>query len=195
MSGQQLRIYLTTLSNESILLWAAALLDNALEPPILSGTVRTDQYSEEETRKKVLRLVARIYGQNVATYAQWVGGSSASGEVHARIQALLNQGFSGLTQKKTSSRRRQSQITGKRKSAPGRARILRLLEIQGDKCHWCGKTVSLGVAEKHPDRATVEHLTPVSRGGSDRRENLKVACFRCNNRRSSRDGPMPPEGW
>lgn len=53
-------------------------------------------------------------------------------------------------------------------------------------CHWCGKAFA-NISE-----ATVEHLVPRSRGGSDRMDNLRLACEPCNRaRRDSIDPPTP----
>ena len=49
------------------------------------------------------------------------------------------------------------------------------------RCHICGKRV-----EKK--EATLDHLIPVSRGGSHRTSNVRIAHRSCNSRRSSR-GP------
>lgn len=36
----------------------------------------------------------------------------------------------------------------------------------------------------HSDLATIEHVLPIGAGGTWRRENLKLACYRCNQRRA-----------
>lgn len=40
-------------------------------------------------------------------------------------------------------------------------------------CHYCGRRVRF-------EDATVEHLTPVERGGTDDFSNLAIACEPCN---------------
>ena len=37
------------------------------------------------------------------------------------------------------------------------------------------------------DNATTDHVVPRSKGGRNNLANLELACFRCNNRRGSRD--------
>jgi len=47
------------------------------------------------------------------------------------------------------------------------------------KCFYCGKIV----IEACPDRnflATVDHVIPKSKGGSDDKSNLVLACYPCN---------------
>ncbi len=53
-----------------------------------------------------------------------------------------------------------------------------LLDRDGDACFWC--------FEKFSDRNpyTLDHLTPRVRGGSNQLDNLVLACFWCNGRRS-----------
>lgn len=46
------------------------------------------------------------------------------------------------------------------------------------KCHLCGKGVDLSIA-------TIDHLIPVSSGGSNRIENLAIAHARCNRKRGN----------
>jgi hypothetical protein len=49
-------------------------------------------------------------------------------------------------------------------------------------CHWCHKVLNLRTS-------TIDHLIPRSRGGTDRRTNLVLACYGCN--QAKRD--MMPE--
>jgi len=53
-----------------------------------------------------------------------------------------------------------------------------LLEKFKRKCIYCGKTDT---------RLEIEHLTPRSRGGSDRVSNLGIACRTCNRKKGNRD--------
>ena len=54
-----------------------------------------------------------------------------------------------------------------------------LWEKQAGRCCYCGCQMRteppFGTA-----RATLEHLTPKAQGGSNKRENLALACERCN---------------
>jgi hypothetical protein len=69
------------------------------------------------------------------------------------------------------------------RGGPTRARaVTRLIERDGDRCWYCGFTFADG------ERAcTIDHVVPVSQGGTNRIENIRLACFRCNMRRA--DGP------
>jgi 5-methylcytosine-specific restriction endonuclease McrA len=63
------------------------------------------------------------------------------------------------------------------KTKQKRDRRIRLLRKNGPCCYWCHETFS-------PHQLTLDHLKPRSRGGSNKLENLRLACFPCNNRRS-----------
>lgn len=55
-------------------------------------------------------------------------------------------------------------------------------ESQNWRCCWCGKKTELG-AENKGNSATLEHIIPVSKGGTNDFENLALACFKCNHKR------------
>ena len=53
-----------------------------------------------------------------------------------------------------------------------------LSESQNHRCCWCGQR-----CDDHGNgdlRATIEHVIPRDRGGSNKRHNLVMACRRCN---------------
>lgn len=54
-------------------------------------------------------------------------------------------------------------------------------------CEYCHSPEFLS-----PDRFTVDHLLPLSLGGGDEPENLALACYRCNLRRSNLMEAMDP---
>jgi hypothetical protein len=70
----------------------------------------------------------------------------------------------------------------KKSVSPRRRRIW---HEQGKLCCWCIRPVPIS-------EASIEHLVPLSRGGSDRIENLAVACQRCNGLRG--DSLASPTG-
>ena len=67
----------------------------------------------------------------------------------------------------------------------------RLLVFERDawKCHYCGCTVLLLAGRYKNLRATVDHIVPKAKGGSNRAENLITACEPCNQAKG--DGPWP----
>lgn len=63
-------------------------------------------------------------------------------------------------------------------NGPRRQRKLaRLLERDGDRCHWCRRTFD----REHPP--TLEHLTPRHYGGTGDDSNVVLACDPCNSTR------------
>ena len=91
--------------------------------------------------------------------------------------------------------------------------LVRLADRQGWRCYYCGGRMidpmdlpargapdELDLARRYGvtpytsgwqgkarcARATIEHLTPVSRGGTDEMDNLVAACSYCNKRRGDR---------
>ena len=76
-------------------------------------------------------------------------------------------------------------------SSPDRGITRRSLRaIHGDDCRYCGVTMTFETARKGhflPDLATIEHLTPLSKGGSHTFENTCLACWSCNIRRGNRE--------
>ena len=61
-----------------------------------------------------------------------------------------------------------------------------LYREQEGKCFWCEKRLPL--ESTNPDEIiTVDHLTPLWRGGDNTITNLVVACLPCNSYRNSRD--------
>lgn len=65
-------------------------------------------------------------------------------------------------------------------SSKKRATKRRLLETYGPYCHWCG-------TELEEWELTIEHLKPLSKGGSNNIKNLRLACHQCNWSRGNHD--------
>lgn len=55
-----------------------------------------------------------------------------------------------------------------------------VLVASGFKCTYCRVKIYHDLHARHPQRATVDHIVPRSRGGSDAAENLCACCYRCN---------------
>lgn len=52
-------------------------------------------------------------------------------------------------------------------------------------CHWCAREVfrQPGETRGHPHTATIDHVIPRSRGGTNDLSNLVIACSPCNHKR------------
>jgi len=62
---------------------------------------------------------------------------------------------------------------------------LRMLLKQNGKCFYCYKELWTGKPEhnadcKRGDLATIDHIKPRSKGGSNRKENIVISCQECN---------------
>ena len=64
----------------------------------------------------------------------------------------------------------------RRRKPPSTALSLRVFERDGYRCKQCG-------TNKH---LTVDHINPISRGGSDDFDNLQTLCRSCNSRKGAR---------
>jgi 5-methylcytosine-specific restriction endonuclease McrA len=60
------------------------------------------------------------------------------------------------------------------------AEWLKILEDSGNKCTYCGKEFSKDC------QATIDHMVPLSRGGSNYASNLTPACASCNTRKKNK---------
>lgn len=56
------------------------------------------------------------------------------------------------------------------------------------RCQICKRKVRTDVVWPHPRFPTLDHVVPVSQGGSHTAANLRLACFRCNTARGNRGG-------
>lgn len=55
------------------------------------------------------------------------------------------------------------------------------------RCDYCGVVTREDVAETHPQRATVEDIVPLSKGGLNNRSNWALACSACNQAKGASD--------
>jgi 5-methylcytosine-specific restriction endonuclease McrA len=71
-----------------------------------------------------------------------------------------------------------------------RARIL----ANATQCSYCGCDISVDLPMGHPQRATIDHRVPISRGGTHDEHNLVPCCARDNSRKKNRAASvlLPP---
>ena len=65
--------------------------------------------------------------------------------------------------------------------------IPKLLERDGDKCHYCEREFE----DTQCRRMTVDHIVPISQGGTDDLDNLVLACNQYNGKKKERPGFVP----
>ena len=69
---------------------------------------------------------------------------------------------------------------------PSRVSADRVLEIYGHRCSICGEKIFLNLPRTSPEGLTVDHVIPISRGGTDDIANLRPAHWICNIRKSNK---------
>jgi 5-methylcytosine-specific restriction endonuclease McrA len=69
----------------------------------------------------------------------------------------------------------------------------RLWLAAGGLCHWCGQPTRM-VSDNSWDKATIDHVIPRWRGGSNEEVNCVLACNLCNSRRNYEDHMGLAEG-
>lgn len=69
---------------------------------------------------------------------------------------------------------------------PGEVRRYAIFERDGYRCHLCGKRTKPDADYLDPRSPTLDHIVPLSLGGTHTRENVATACRSCNSRKSNR---------
>lgn len=70
-------------------------------------------------------------------------------------------------------------------------RLPKLMEKHEGRCAYCGCAVTIRQRRygRRLDDATIDHVIPYARGGTDAWTNLVLSCRECNE--SKGDGPVP----
>lgn len=69
----------------------------------------------------------------------------------------------------------------------------KIMKIKGNTCCWCGCECTNdfqiigGQPQPLPQTATVEHIIPIAKGGQHNINNVAIACFECNNKKTDMD--------
>ncbi len=59
-------------------------------------------------------------------------------------------------------------------------------ERDGDICYLCGSKVRDDVGSRHPEKRSMDHMIPISRGGDHSMANIRTACSKCNLKKGRR---------
>jgi hypothetical protein len=73
------------------------------------------------------------------------------------------------------------------KSRPGVYTLREIGDRAGWRCHLCGKKVRGDLSGMHPRGPTIDHLVPLSKGGTDSARNVDLAHRSCNVSRGNTD--------
>lgn len=80
------------------------------------------------------------------------------------------------------SKKRKQRNKVRKRAVKRRAEII---ARDGRNCFYCGVETREDVAPDAATRLTIEHLKPISKGGGNDPENLKIACYKCNQERGN----------
>lgn len=64
----------------------------------------------------------------------------------------------------------------------------RVFEADGYRCHLCKRKTDPAKAAPHPRAPTIDHVIPLSKGGTHEPSNCRTACFLCNSSKGDRGG-------
>ncbi len=65
---------------------------------------------------------------------------------------------------------------------------LKVFEADGWKCHLCGKTIRQDLPPHHRMGPTIDHIVPISRGGTHEPSNVRAAHRKCNSSKCAGGG-------
>lgn len=92
--------------------------------------------------------------------------------------------------RETNGRRRANAGSGGKRyrgdRVVGRVRRYAIYERDRWRCQLCGRKVNPDIQVPHPRAATLDHIVPVSRGGSHDEANLQLAHFGCNSKKRNK---------
>lgn len=66
----------------------------------------------------------------------------------------------------------------------------RIIKKDKPPCHLCGEPIDYDAGHLNPLSFTIDHITPIARGGSDTLDNLAAAHRACNRAKGAK-APMP----
>lgn len=77
-----------------------------------------------------------------------------------------------MVRKRLQKRKEQEIAAGRLSTQEKEEHVRHWRKQQNDRCHYCGVNLSGG--------GELDHRTPVSRGGTNHPENMRLACLQCN---------------
>ena len=144
-----------------------------------SGNCRNKHYAVESKARR-LAMGARVYSAECDRCHQLINSDAVIGKTKygrfCRPCALVKQ------------RERYRIKTAKRQGVakPARLSADALIERDGNLCRLCNTAIDLSLARNSRFGATIDHIVPLSLGGSDDIENMQLAHWICNIRKGNR---------
>lgn len=84
------------------------------------------------------------------------------------------------------ARDRKKTVARQSQTKPSGVYVEQLIERDGFMCYLCQEPIDMKVPRTSRRGATVDHVIPLSRGGSDEIDNLRLAHWICNNKKSDK---------
>ena len=143
---------------------------------------RTAQQSLENKRKWQRKQENKFPNRQKTSTCGWCGEPRTF-----KIGESVSNAYHPECRKEAQSARYRIK-TVKRQSKTKRWRISHqeIVRQYGDKCHICNKPIDLDLPRTHTQGLTVDHLVPLSKGGTDDMSNLRPAHWSCNMRKSDK---------
>jgi len=146
------------------------------------------------TPKWVDRYVGRTGFADAMIKARWIsfsddGVTFPAFERH-NGESAKRRGEAAIRQR-LSRKNRDDGVTGVARTAIPRPFVRHVMERDGYMCVYCGQQSSPSVESSRKAVLGVDHITPITRGGSSSVENLACCCRLCNNEKNDRT----PEEW
>ena len=165
---------------EKICVWCSKVyLSNIKASRFCCADCRTKQVAVESRLKRAAAGM-RVYSSECDRCHQAINRDSPIGKSKygrfCRPCALVRQ------------RERYRLKTAKRQGVMNPIRISAdvLIERDGNICHICNTEIDLSLARNSRFGATIDHIVPLSKGGLDVLENLKLAHWICNIKKGNR---------
>ena len=83
-----------------------------------------------------------------------------------------------ITERAPARKRQKLELSGSKRAA--------VIRKSDERCWYCGQDMRWDGTIEHPWNTTIDHVVPVSRGGTDDLENLVYCCRGCNQRKGTR---------
>lgn len=100
---------------------------------------------------------------------------------HANKETMIAQADAWYSVHKDAARDKSRKYRARKHAAEGThntADVLAQYDRQKGRCYWCGSNVG--------DTYDVDHVVPLSRGGTDWPDNLVIACPTCNKKKNAK---------
>lgn len=101
-------------------------------------------------------------------------------------KSVVNAYHPKCTKEARSARYRIKTVKRQKVSKPHRISHERVIEEYGSNCFICGAAIDLDLPRTHRYGLTVDHLMPISKGGTDELGNLRPAHWICNIKKSDK---------